>query len=168
MKLSFFPVLCAAVLLAAGCGKSKPKEVSSLARKEAANLLSEAQFAVQLKDLARAEPLVAKAAALCPDNGNYWLSLGTIHHELGRRDAARADYESAVRAFAAAYQASPKAPEPLVDRVVVLLALGRPGEARPLLERARRDHATHPRVRELGTLTAEQLQQVPAIKSLVP
>ena len=168
MKLPFLPVLCAAVFLAAGCGKSKPKEVSLHARKEAANLFSEAQFAVQLKDLPRAEPLVAKAAALCPDNGSYWLSLGTIHHDLGRRDAARADYELAARAFAAAYQASAKTPEPLVDQVVVLLALGRPDEARPLLARARRDHAMHPRVRELGTLTAEQLQQVPAIKSLVP
>ena len=65
----------AALLLAAGC-KPKTKAITSLERKEAANLVSEARFAITLRDDARAEGLLAQAAQLCPDTGDYWLNLG--------------------------------------------------------------------------------------------
>lgn len=159
------PVLVVAALALSGC-KPKPRTISSLARKEAASLVSEAQFAVQLHDLARAEPLLLKAATLCPDTGGYFMSLGSIRRDLGKRDAAREAFESAVRAYAAAYKANAKEPDPLVDQFITLLVLGRPDAARPLLATARRDHPASGRVRELGTLTVEQIQRLPAIKSL--
>eukprot|EP01031_Cornospumella_fuschlensis_P048113 gene48113-58932_t len=90
------------ILIAAGC-KPKAADITSLQRKEAANLVSEAQFAMSIRDYARAEGLLTKATALEFDNGNYWISLGSMRVRLGQRPAAKAAYESALHAFEAAY-----------------------------------------------------------------
>ena len=92
----FFALAVLVVLGAAGC-RPPPKEITSLQRKEAATLVSEAEFALQLKDLARAEGLLAKAADLCPDTGKYWVDLGSVRVRLGKKDAARTAYLAALK-----------------------------------------------------------------------
>ena len=139
-------VLALAVLALVSC-KPKPADITSLQRKEAANLVSEAQFAMSLRDYARAEGLLAKATALEFDNGNYWLSLGTMRVRLGQRPAAKKAYESALNAFEAAYKLEPKVPQPYLQQVYALALLGRVDEARTLLASVEQKHPADPAVR---------------------
>lgn len=135
-------VLVLLVLLAAlvvgGC-KPKPKPITSLQRKEAASLASEAQFAVQLKDYARAEGLMARAADLCPDNGRYWIDLGAMQVRQGKKDAARSAYKSGLAAYESDSGASPKDSKPVLLQVYVQALLGRVDDARETLKRAEKN-----------------------------
>lgn len=131
-RLLIAPVVVA-LLFVAGC---KPKEVTSLQRKEAATLASEAQFAVQLKDYARAEATLAKAAELAPDTGKYWVDLGVMRVRLGKKDAARSAYKSGLAAYQAAAKADTTDAGPVLQQVYVHALLGQPDEARAVLEKA--------------------------------
>jgi tetratricopeptide (TPR) repeat protein len=123
------------VALATGCGgqKKKASEITSLQRKEAANLASEAQFALTLRDHARAEGLFLKAAELCPDTGEYWLILGQTRMKLSQKDGARTAYKQALDAFEAEAKAKPTEPQPVLQQVTTLALLGRYDEARALI-----------------------------------
>ncbi|MSU23462.1 MAG: hypothetical protein EXS32_06515 [Opitutus sp.] len=125
-------VLVGAMLFGAGC-KPKAKVITSLQRKEAATLVSEAEFAVSLRDFARAEGLLAKAVGLCPDAPEYWLSLGTTRMKLHQRDGAKAAYLRGLAAYADAEGRDPKEAEPRLQQVYVLALLGRGDDARALL-----------------------------------
>jgi tetratricopeptide (TPR) repeat protein len=142
--LFFFAVV---VLALVGC-KPKPADITSLQRKEAANLVSEAQFAMALRDYTRAEGLLAKATALEFDNGNNWVSLGTMRMRLGQRPAAKKAYESALNAFEAAYKLEPRVPQLYLQQVYALALLGRVDEARTLLVSVEKKHPGDPAVRE--------------------
>lgn len=132
---AFFILVVLASLVAGGC---KAKEPTSLERKEAAALVSEAQFALQLKDYARAETLLAKAAALCPDTGKFWVDLGAMRVRLGKKDAARTAYTSGLGAYEEAAKAEPKDAKPLLQQIYVLALLGRTEDARAVLLRAQK------------------------------
>ncbi len=128
----------------AGCGRSD-KEPTTLQRKEAATLVSEAQFALQLKDLARAEGLLTKATELSWDSGKVWVDLGSVRVRLGKKDAARTAYLAALKAYEneAAKPADPKAgngPDvaPWMQQVYVLALLGRVDDARSALAKAQK------------------------------
>lgn len=128
-----FSLLAALLIAGSGCGKKK--EITSLQRKEAASLVSEAQFALTLRELPRAEGLLTKAAALCPDTGDYWTTLGTVRMRMGRRDAAREAYKRGLKAFEEVAALNKADPEPLLQQVTVLALLGRVSEARTLTEK---------------------------------
>lgn len=135
MKFLALFSLSIALLLASGC-KPKPKEIPAIQRKEAANLVSEAQFANTLRDYARAEPLFAKAAELCPDEGDYWVNLGVVRRRLGDTSGAKAAYESARKAYRDAFEIDPKDTDMLLQQVYVTALLGKVDEARSMLEKA--------------------------------
>ena len=142
MKTRVFFALAVLVLCGtAGCSP-KSKEITSLQRKEAATLVSEAQFALQLKDLARAEGLMVKAADLCPDTGKYWVDLGSIRVRLGKKDAARTAYQGALKAYegeaANAKAGAAPDPGPWLQQVYVLALLGRVDDARSVLAKAQK------------------------------
>jgi Flp pilus assembly protein TadD len=142
MKTRVFFSLAVVVLCGTpGCSPTS-KEITSLQRKEAATLDSEAQFALQLKDLARAEGLLVKAAELCPDTGKYWVDLGSIRVRLGKKDAARTAYQGALQAYegAAANAKAGAAPDPgpWLQQVYVLALLGRVDDARSVLAKAQK------------------------------
>ncbi len=126
----------AAVLSLAGC-KPKPREITSLQRKQAAQLVSEAQFAVTLRDYAKAEDQLAQAVAVCPDDGDTWVSLGSVRVRLGQRDTAKAAYQKALGAFQAAAALDPKDDQARLRQVSALVLLGRVDEARALLAKLR-------------------------------
>jgi Flp pilus assembly protein TadD len=130
-------LLFLAALLAAvgpGCG-SRKKEITSLQRKEAATLVSEADFAVTLRDYARAEGLLVKATDLCPDTGEYWLALGTTRMRLGQRDGAKTAYKRALSAYEDSAQENKTDPSPVIQQVTALVLLGRADDARGVVEK---------------------------------
>jgi len=132
-KVLLFSALVPVALVAfVGC-KPKPKDISSLQRKEAAQHVSEAQFALTLRDYARAEDELAKAAKACPDNGDYWMNLGSVRMHLGQRDGAKAAYKSALSAFEDAAALAPKDVQSVLKQISVLALLGRTDDARALV-----------------------------------
>lgn len=140
-------LLAAVAAFALGGCKPKSADITSLQRKEAANLVSEAQFAMALKDYARAEGLLAKATTLEFDNGNYWVSLGSMRVRLGQRPAAKKAYESALGAFENAYARDPKATQAYLQQVYALALLGRVDDSRKLLTKVEQKHPNDPSVR---------------------
>jgi Flp pilus assembly protein TadD len=143
MKRSLFVLTAALALAATGCKpKVSSKEITSLQRKEAANLVSEAQFAVQVRDLPRAEGLYAKATALCPDDAKYWVDLGALRVRMGNKGGARSAYKSALEAYET-LGADGTDPQPLLQQVYVLALLGRPDDARNVLAKAQKKFPDH-------------------------
>jgi len=127
-------LVAAAALALAGC---RGRDITSLQRKEAASVSSEAAFAVELRDWKRAEGLYAKAADLCPDSGDYWMNLGVVRMHLGDRPGARTAYKSALPAYEAEFERDPANTQPVLRRAYVLVILGRAEEARSALDKAR-------------------------------
>lgn len=138
-------LVLAAALALAGCHR---REITSLQRKEAANVVSEAEFAVTMRDWKRAEGLYAKAVDLCPDAGDTWVNLGICRMRLRDRDGARSAYKSALAAYEAAADSVPADPQDVLRRAYVLVILGRVDEARSAVDRAR---AKYPDDRRLRT-----------------
>lgn len=156
--LTRFTLTLAAALLLGGCGP-KAGKVTATQRQEAAALVSEAQFALSVRDPARAESLLAKAVALCPDTGDYWLNLGRVRVRAGNRPGAKSAYQSAIEAYAYDAAANPRVyPTAVLRQIYVLALLGRSDEARALLAKARknrpddRDLRTFAESRELETM----------------
>lgn len=157
MKVFPLFVTILACLAVAGC-KPKPKDVSPLARKEAANLVSEAQFALSLRDYARAEPLFDKAAKLCPDTGDYWINLGVTRRRLGNKSGAKAAYESARSAYRDAHALEPKVAESALQEVYVLALLGKVDDARKTLEKVQKQYPENRAVRTF--IEGKQLDRI--------
>ena len=130
--------------LTAGCGR---KEITSLQRKQAENLVSEADFASSLRDYPRAEGLLAQAVAVCPDTPIYWLNLGSVRRRQGNRAGAKTAYEEVLDLARANYRKDGKDPEPLLQQVYVLALLGRMEDARAALEKAKKNHPDDRNVR---------------------
>lgn len=126
-RLSSWLLIGVALLAVAACAK---KEITPLQRKQAATLASEADFASTVRDYARAESLLAQAAALTPDTGVYWLGLGSARMNLGKKDDARDAYRRALAAFEDAARDQKAGTEPMMQQVYVLALLGRVDEAR--------------------------------------
>jgi len=136
----------AALLLVAGC-KPSVRESTPLQRKQAANLVSEAQFAVSLRDFARAEPLLTQAVELCPDEPNFAVALGSARVRLNDKSGAKQAYETALKAFEAAQAKDAKDPELLLQQAYVLALLGRADDARALLEKTAKKYPDNRAVR---------------------
>lgn len=135
MKLLPLLLVTVALALAAGC-KPKAMDIPPLQRKQAANLVSEGQFALTLRDYARAEPLFEQAAKLCPDNGDYWVNLGVTRRRQGNSSGAKAAYEKARSAYHDAFEIDPKQSDALLQEVYTLALLGRADDARKALTKA--------------------------------
>lgn len=135
MKIIRLSIIVAAVVLGFGSGCGRDKKITDLQRKEAAHLASEAEFAVTLRDFARAESVLTKVVELCPDTGAYWVSLGSARMRLGNRSRAKASYESALSAYEAEAKREKTDIEPWLAQVSVLALLGRADDARALLDK---------------------------------
>lgn len=154
-----------ALLGTAGC-KPQAREISPLQRREAASLVSEAHFALSVRDLARAEVSLAKAVALSPDLGDYWLELGRCRVKLGNRGAAKDAYKSALAAYEADAKREPAArAQAIVRQIYVLALLGRADDGRALLAKALKDDAGNSMLREFSdTKQIDGMLASPAFK----
>lgn len=132
--------LCALLLCAGACSKPKPKEVSSLARKQAAALVSDADFAIQIHDDARAEASLSQAVELDPEQTDVWLELGYARKRLGNADGARTAYKGALAAAKRKCNEDPKDFDSLIDQVFSLALLGQLDDARALLADSAKAH----------------------------
>jgi tetratricopeptide (TPR) repeat protein len=137
-----------AVMLMLVFGCSPRKETTERDRKEAALLMSEAQFAMTLKDWARAEGLLDRAAKASPQ-GDYYLSLGAVRMQLKNRSGAKKAYELAVNAFQQETARNNTSPEPWIKQAYALGLLGRRGEIKPMIEKARKALPNDPKIRAL-------------------
>lgn len=154
-------VLLLSLTLLAGSGcKPKAKDIPPLQRKEAASLASEAEFAVVMRDNARAEPLFEKAAKLCPDNGTYWLSLGVARRRQNNTSGAKAAYEKAQAAFHDAFEINAKDTEALMQEVYVLCLLGKVDEAQKRVDKAVKKDPNDSRLR--GFSEGKQIERLTA------
>lgn len=138
MKRLLLILSCAAVLFSAGCSK-KPKEVPAAVKAEAASLASEAQFAMQIREYARAEELFQRALKLRDDVPEYWVSLGMARRKQDNVDGARKAYKEALGLHTDLYKADHQ-PEQLAQQAFVLALLGKTDEAIKLLDKGLRDH----------------------------
>jgi tetratricopeptide (TPR) repeat protein len=155
-----------ALLTGAGC-KPKPKNIPPLQRKQAASLVSEAQFAVTMRDYARAEPLFEQAAKLCPDDGEYWLGLGVTRRRLGNVSGAKAAYEKAQSAFHDTYLIDSNRSDALLQELQVLALLGRTDVAIATLEKARKKNPGDVPLRKFEeSKQLERLKDDPNFKEL--
>lgn len=132
----------------AGC-KPNGASITPLQRKQAASLASEADFALAMKDLPRAETLYKKVVELGPDTPMYWQNLGVIQRRQGNVKGARSAYERALALHAGEYKTNQKA-ESLAQQVWLLSLLGRHADAEKLIKRAQADHPNDPLVRQLA------------------
>jgi Flp pilus assembly protein TadD len=129
MKRTLHVCLAALALAAAGC-KDKPAQNAS-----------EAEFAVQIRDFTRAEGLLAKAVELDSESPRLWIQLGTVRKRLDNKSGARKAYEKALSLLEAAYKRDPKEIAPLFGQMEVCVLLGKPDDAKKILEKARKTHA---------------------------
>lgn len=129
----------------AGCGPAG-KVPTERERREAAQLASEAQFAVTLKDWPRAEKLYVQATAVHPD-GAYYLGLGAVRVRQGNRAGARDAYEAAIKSCEFDAKQNPKDPEPWIRHAYILAMLGRADEGRALLGKAEKRFGDNRRMR---------------------
>jgi len=137
-------ILTVAVVVS-GCGPAG-KIPTERERRQAAQLASEAQFAVTLKDWPRAEKLYVQAAAAHPD-GAYYLGLGAVRVRQGNRSGAKDAYEAAIKSCEFDARQNPKDPEPWIRHAYVLAMLGRVEEGRALLGKAEKRFPDNRRMR---------------------
>lgn len=123
-------------------------------------LLSEAEFAVQLRDHARAEPLLAKAVSIIGDNPDHWIMLGATRRRLGNTDGARQAYRSALAVLEREYKATPADGSLVLEQVYVHALLGQTKQATSLLEKAAKAHADDKSLQEF--IRSKGLEQMMA------
>ena len=166
MKIPRLGLLIAAALVLSAC---RHKEITKLEREEAANVASEADFAVTVREWSRAEGLYAKAATLCPDSGDYWVSLGIVRMRLNDHSGARSAYKSAIAAYTDEFEHNPANSQTVIRRAYVLILLGRADEARSVVDKAR---AKYPNDRVLRSFFENQgmakMIADPGLKGLSP
>lgn len=151
-----------------GCkGKEKAKEVSGSNRAQAEQNFSEAEFAIQIRDHARAEALLARAVELVPEDPNYWLHLGGARKRLGEIEGARKAYKKAQDLVHAAYERDKTAPDPLFAEMEILILLGKPEDARRVYDQAARDHKDDPGMKRfVENRMFDTLLTAPGLKEL--
>lgn len=132
MKRLVIVLACVVALVAVGCSK-KSKEVPAAVKAEAETLLSEAQFAMQIREFSRAEELIERAIKLRDDMPEYWVSLGMARRKQDDTGGARKAYKKALGLHVARYKAD-KTPEELAQQAFVLALLGQREEALKILE----------------------------------
>lgn len=140
MKSLLMAALAALLLLGQGC-KDKPKEVSTIARGQAAQDVSEAEFAMQIRDYTRAEGLLDKAVQLDPEIARYWLQLGAARKKLNNTSGAKKAYERARELLKAEYRRDKSSPAPLFAEIEVCILLGKPSDAKSVSEQMVKNHS---------------------------
>jgi tetratricopeptide (TPR) repeat protein len=159
-------LLTAAVLALAGCHR---REITKLERDQAASILSEAEFAVTLKEWPRAEGLYIQALTICPDEGDAWVNLGMVRMHEDNHDGARAAYKSAVSTFDDALSRNSADTKSAIHRAYVLLILGRADDARAGIEKARAANPNDELIRDFAERHGvDKMLEDPALKSLSP
>jgi tetratricopeptide (TPR) repeat protein len=149
----------------AGC-KPGPKDITPLQRKQAASLASEADFALTLKDFARAEGLYQQATGLCPDVPQYWENLGVTRRRLNDLNGARAAYRQALAVHEDRYRQA-RNPADLLQQAWLLALLGRDDDAATLMRKTISLYPDDARVRQASDPKwLERMHNDPTFKAI--
>ncbi len=148
MKRLFIVSACAVTLLLSGCSK-KPKEVPEAVKHEAASLMSEAQFAMQIREFSRAEELIQRTIKLQDDVPEYWVSLGMALRKQDKNEGAGKAYQKALGLHADRYEQN-KSPEELAQQAFVLGLLGRTNDAIKLLDKGLKEFPDSPVMKKMA------------------
>jgi tetratricopeptide (TPR) repeat protein len=143
-RMGIFSLGAVALVVALGCGPRK--QVTERDRKEAAHLISEAQFALSVREWSRAESLLAKAVHLAP-SGDTWVSLGGARLRLNNRAGAKDAYQSALKAYEAEAVRRNLVAEPWIKQAYVLALLRREADSRAVLAKAAKHFPNDPKLR---------------------
>ena len=166
MKTWIVALLAVLALAVSGC-KDKPKELPRAVLAEAAQNVSEAEFAMQIRDYARAEGLLAKAVELNPEEPRYWLQLGAARKRMSNTSGAKKAYEKARDVLKAEYRRDNKSPGPLFAEMEVCMLLGKPNDAKAVYDRMLKDHGDDPDVKNfVENHMLEKLLTDPNLKAL--
>jgi len=138
MKRILIVLIGAVALVVSGCSK-EPKEYPTAVTAEAASLIGEAQFAMQIREFPRAEDLIQRALKLREDMPEYWVSLGMARIRQDNSSGARKAYEQAIKLHLARYKKL-KEPSDLMQQAFVTALLGKNDEALKILEKALKTH----------------------------
>jgi Flp pilus assembly protein TadD len=159
-------LVVAAVLALAGC---RAKEITQLERDEAANDVSDADFAVTIKDWGRAEAMYTKAAKLCPDEADVWMNVGIVRMRLHNPGDARTAYKAALSAYRDKLKAAPAESVNILRIAYVLIVLGRPDEARSLIADSVQKYPDDRRLREFSDSKAiDKMLADSGVKAISP
>lgn len=140
MKRALFSLACGSALLFAGCSKQlKEEEIPKVVKAEAAALVSEAQFAMEIREYSRAEELMGRALKLREDRPEYWVTLGMVRRKQDNKDGARKAYEKALEMHVKRYKEK-KDPAEVAHQAFVLGLLGRVDDALKTLKEGLRNH----------------------------
>ena len=166
LKTILFIASLLGLLVVTGC-KPKSSNITSIQRMEAAGLISEAEFAISIRELVRAEKLLTQACALEFDNGKTWISLGMIRVRLGQKPTAKVAYESALHAYEEAYALEPKSAQLYLQQVYLLALLGRMPEARSVLAEIQKKHGADSQVRSfVQSRQLDAMAQAPQFREI--
>lgn len=116
-----------------------PKVVAKAVEAEAENMISDAMFAMQVRDYARAEKGFARAVELRPDVPDWWESLGAIRKMQGKTGDARSAYKKALALWEDYYDETSD-PQFGMHKVVLLVILDKADEARSVVEKMGKKH----------------------------
>ncbi len=131
-------LICVFVALLGGC-KGKPKVVSAGDKLKAENLISEAQFSMQIREYSRAEELFKKAIVLREDYPEYWVALGMARKRQDNQDGAREAYKKALGFIDERYK-NENDEKDLGQKAWVMALQGNTGEAVKFLQQKLKEH----------------------------
>ncbi len=159
--------LCVALV---GC-KDKPKtpvpSTPKAVAAEVGRIISEAEFAVQMKDFARAETLMNQAIALEKDDARHYMRLAYVAIQQANKTNARAAYEKALKCYIQESKGDGGNPAIILDIINVHLLLRQPAEAQKVLDAAVKQF---PKVEDFKIMQKEnaiqQMMKDPEIQSL--
>jgi len=154
----------ATLALTMGC--TPKRKVTDHDRKEAAHLASEAEFAISIREWARAEGLLAKAVQVAP-HGDYWLSLGVARVRQGNRAGAKDAYLAALKAYENLTAIDNTHADPWLKQAYVLALLGRKEDSRAVIANAAKRFPNDMKVRLLtDTKEFEKMITAPTFKDM--
>jgi Flp pilus assembly protein TadD len=158
--------LAVASALAVSACKDKPKELPPAVQAEVMQHMSEAEFAVNIRDYARAEGLLKKATELDPNNARAWIQLGIARRRQNNTSGAKKAYNEALDVLKATYKRDKKQPGPLMAQIEVYVLLGKTDDARKVLEQALKEHPSDRGIREFSEMKLlDQMAKDPQVKA---
>lgn len=141
MKHAHVILIALAALVLAGCGDRGPKRtpgqpraVSATVAAQADEAASDATFALQVQDYARAVQSLKKSLGFRDDIPDRWEALAYAYKHLDRKSDARDAYNRALKLWKQ-YYSETKDPGDGMRELYVLVYLGRADDARALAKK---------------------------------
>jgi Flp pilus assembly protein TadD len=134
-------------LTSVGCSRAadaepaagQPRPVAKAVAAAAEGHASDAAFAVQIRDYARAAASLTEALKLREDVPEWWASLGSVNRRLDKTSEARSAYRKALALHEERYSKT-RDPDEIMARIYLLIVLNREKDARDLLATGLKTH----------------------------